>query len=121
MKQLFLIFIGGGTGSIARYLISKYINHTVYGIPLGTLTANTLGCLLIGIVLGLAHKNNLLSQHAVLFLATGFCGGFTTFSTFAYENHMLLKSGNIIPFFIYTLIAIAIGLLFVFLGLYLTK
>jgi len=121
MKQLFLVFIGGGTGSIARYLIGKYISYTVFGIPIGTLTANSLGCFFIGVIMGLALKNNILSQHAVLLMATGFCGGFTTFSTFAYENQMLLKSGNLTPFFIYTLISITIGLLFVFLGLYLTK
>ncbi|GAA4277730.1 fluoride efflux transporter CrcB [Aquimarina mytili] len=121
MKQLLLVFIGGGSGSIARYLISKYLNSAESGIPYGTFTANVLGSLLIGIILGLALKNNMLSQNTVTFLATGFCGGFTTFSTFAYENHVLLKSGDFINFFIYAIGSFIIGFLFVFLGMYLAK
>lgn len=121
MKQLFLVFIGGGTGSIARYLISKYLNSTSSGIPYGTLTANVIGSLLIGIILGISLKNNVLSQNTVLLLATGFCGGFTTFSTFAYENHVLLKSGDFINFILYATGSLVIGLLFVFLGMFITK
>ncbi|GGX08734.1 fluoride efflux transporter CrcB [Aquimarina muelleri] len=121
MKQIFLVFIGGGTGSIARYLISKYLNNSSTGIPYGTLTANVLGCLLIGIILGLSLKNNIISQNTVLLLATGFCGGFTTFSTFAYENHVLLKSGDFINFILYAIASLVIGLLFVFLGMFITK
>ncbi|MBW1295615.1 fluoride efflux transporter CrcB [Aquimarina litoralis] len=121
MKQILLVFIGGGTGSVARFLISKYLNSETSGIPYGTLTANILGSFLIGIILGLALKNNVLSQNAVLLLATGFCGGFTTFSTFAYENHMLLRSGDFINFAIYTLCSFVIGFLLVFLGMWLVK
>lgn len=121
MKQILLVFIGGGTGSVARYLISKYLNSPTTGIPYGTFTVNIVGSFLIGIILGLALKNNTLSQNTVLFLATGFCGGFTTFSTFAYENHVLLKSGDFINFFIYTVGSFIIGFLFVFLGMFITK
>ena len=121
MKQLILVFIGGGTGSVARFLISKYLNNEISPIPYGTLTVNILGSFLIGIVLGLAIKNNILSQNAVLFLATGFCGGFTTFSTFAYENHILLQSNNFVSFFIYSLLTFIIGFLLVFLGMWITK
>ncbi|MDY8134139.1 fluoride efflux transporter CrcB [Aquimarina sp. 2201CG5-10] len=121
MKQILLVFIGGGTGSIARYLISKYLNSSSSGIPYGTFTANILGSLFIGIILGLALKNNVISQNAVTLLATGFCGGFTTFSTFAYENHMLLKSGDLINFFIYAIGSFVMGFLFVFLGMFLVK
>ena len=88
MRQLFFVFIGGGLGSVLRYIISRYLNQTGSGFPLGTFTANILGSLLIGIIIGLAAKNNTLSQNQTLLLATGFCGGFTTFSTFAYENHV---------------------------------
>ncbi len=121
MKQLFLVFIGGGTGSIARYLISKYLNNASTSIPYGTFTANVLGSLFIGIILGFALKNNALSQNTVTFLATGFCGGFTTFSTFAYENHIFLKSGDYLSFLIYTIGSFIIGILFVFLGMYIAK
>lgn len=121
MKQVLLVFIGGGTGSVARFLISKYLNNETNGIPYGTFTANIVGSFLIGIILGLALKNNVLSQNTVLLLATGFCGGFTTFSTFAYENHMLLRSGDFMNFAVYTLCSFVIGFLLVFLGMWIVK
>jgi CrcB protein len=90
MKNLLLVFIGGGVGSSLRYILGKYLNSTQTGIPWGTFTANILGSLLIGIILGLAAKNDTLSQSQTLLIATGFCGGFTTFSTFANEIHVFL-------------------------------
>ncbi|MBA6152989.1 fluoride efflux transporter CrcB [Gelidibacter maritimus] len=121
MKQLLLVFVGGGFGSVLRFIIGKYLNSPGTGIPYGTFVANILGSLLIGIILGLAFKNNTLSQNQVLFLATGFCGGFTTFSTFAYENHVFLKSGDFMSFAIYTIASFVVGFLAVFLGMYLVK
>lgn len=121
MKQLFYVFIGGGFGSIARFLLAKYFNSTGTGIPYGTLLANVLGSLFIGLILGLALKNDTLSQNQTLLLATGFCGGFTTFSTFAYENHEFLKSGDFTSFFIYAVGSFALGFAAVFLGMYFVK
>ena len=121
MKQLILVFIGGGFGSTLRYLIGKWLNNDQTGIPYGTFAANILGSLLIGIILGLAAKNNSLTQNQTLLLATGFCGGFTTFSTFAYENHVFLKSGDFMTFAIYTIASFIVGFLAVFLGMYLVK
>lgn len=121
MKQLLLVFVGGGLGSVMRFIIGKYLNSTATGIPYGTFAANILGSLLIGIILGLALKNNTLSQNQILFLATGFCGGFTTFSTFAYENHIFLKSGDFMSFAIYTIASFVVGFSAVFLGMYLVR
>jgi len=121
MKQFLLVFIGGGFGSGLRYIIGKYLNSSETGIPYGTFAANIIGSLLIGVILGLAAKNDALSQNQTLLLATGFCGGFTTFSTFAYENHMFLKSGDFTSFAIYTIGSFIIGFLAVFLGLHLVK
>ena len=121
MKQLLLVFIGGGFGSVLRFIIGKWLNNSENGIPYGTFAANILGSLLIGIILGLAAKNETLSSNQTLLLATGFCGGFTTFSTFAYENHILLKSGDFTSFAIYTIASFAIGFLAVFFGMYLVK
>jgi CrcB protein len=120
MKQILLVFIGGGFGSVLRFIIGKYLNQSS-GIPYGTFAANILGSLLIGIILGLAAKNNTLSQNQTLLLSTGFCGGFTTFSTFAYENANFLKTGDFTSFAIYTIASFVIGFLAVFLGLYLVK
>ncbi|QHI36201.1 Putative fluoride ion transporter CrcB [Kordia antarctica] len=121
MKQLLLVFLGGGFGSALRFLLGKYLNNAGAGIPYGTFAANVLGSLLIGIILGLAAKNEAISEQHTLLLATGFCGGFTTFSTFAYENHVLLKSGDFTTFFLYTIASFVIGFAAVFLGLYVVK
>lgn len=121
MKQVLLVFLGGGFGSVLRYIIGKYLNSSANGIPYGTFAANILGSLLIGVILGLAAKNNALSQNQTLLLATGFCGGFTTFSTFAYENHVFLKSGDFTSFAFYTIASFVIGFLAVFFGMYLVK
>jgi CrcB protein len=121
MKQFLLVFIGGGFGSALRFLIGKYMNSTETGIPWGTFTANILGSLIIGIILGLAAKNDALSSNQTLLLATGFCGGFTTFSTFAYENHVFLKSGDFTSFALYTIGSFIIAFLAVFAGLFIAK
>lgn len=121
MKQLLLVFIGGGFGSVLRYIIGKMLNNSQTGIPYGTFTANILGSLLIGLILGLATKNEALTQNHTLLLATGFCGGFTTFSTFAYENHVFLKSGDFVSFALYTITSFIVGFLAVFAGMYLVK
>ncbi|WP_028282702.1 fluoride efflux transporter CrcB [Olleya marilimosa] len=121
MKQLVLVFIGGGFGSVLRYIIGKALNNTENGIPYGTFLANVLGSLLIGIILGLALKNNTLSNNQTLLLATGFCGGFTTFSTFAYENHVFLKAGDFTSFALYTIASFILGFLAVFFGMWLAK
>ncbi|WP_055445490.1 fluoride efflux transporter CrcB [Lacinutrix himadriensis] len=121
MKNLLLVFVGGGFGSVLRYIIGKYLNNSENGIPYGTFLANILGSLLIGFILGYALKNNSLSSNQTVLLATGFCGGFTTFSTFAYENHLFLKSGDFTSFAIYTIASFVLGFLAVFLGMFLAK
>ncbi len=121
MKTLLLVFLGGGTGSIARYLLGKLYNDSSSGIPYGTFTANILGSLLIGLVLGWALKNNSLNSHTTLLLASGFCGGFTTFSTFAYENHLLLKSGDFTSFVLYAVATFTLGIVAVFGGIEIAK
>ncbi|MEM7086337.1 MAG: fluoride efflux transporter CrcB [Bacteroidota bacterium] len=121
MKPLLLVFFGGGLGSVLRYGLGKYLNSTITGIPYGTFAANILGSLLIGIILGLAAKNDSISQNTMLLLATGFCGGFTTFSTFAYENHVFLKSGDFGMFALYTVASFMVGFGAVFFGIWAVK
>ncbi|MCB0459270.1 MAG: fluoride efflux transporter CrcB [Flavobacteriaceae bacterium] len=121
MKQVLLVFLGGGVGSVLRYLVTRFLNNPTTGVPYGTFLVNIIGSFLIGIILGLALKNEALNQNHTLLLATGFCGGFTTFSAFAYENHLFLKSGNLTLLFGYTIASIVVGLLAVFLGIYIVK
>ena len=121
MKALLLVFLGGGLGSTLRYGVGKYLNSAPDGFPYGTFAANIIGSLLIGIILGMAAKNNSISENTMLFLATGFCGGFTTFSTFAYENHEFLKSGDFSLFALYTIGSFVVGFAAVFFGIWAVK
>ncbi|WP_375578498.1 fluoride efflux transporter CrcB [Marivirga tractuosa] len=120
IKNLLLIGLGGGLGSIARYatshLAQKYLANF---LPYGTLIANIFGSLLIGVFLAYLIENP--SQNFKLLLVTGFCGGFTTFSTFSYENFSYLQNGQIGLFLLYGFGSIAIGLLAVFVGFSLGK
>jgi CrcB protein len=117
MSFLF-VAIGGALGSVLRYFLSLVIPKAA-GFPWPTFVANILGCLCIGIFSGLFLKCGSLSPNLKLFLVTGFCGGFTTFSTFANENLALLQSGKIGMFAIYALSSFAIGVAACAAGLYL--
>lgn len=121
LKHAIIVFLGGGLGSVLRYLVTKILNHPGLAIPFGTFSVNVLGSLIIGFVLGLASRTEILSSNLVLFFAVGFCGGFTTFSSFAIENQVLLRSGDYLNFFFYTFGSILLGILAVFLGLFLSK
>lgn len=121
MKQIILVFLGGGFGSALRYVIGKYLNNSQSVIPYGTFVVNIMGCFVIGVVLGLATKNNTLNSNQTLLLASGFCGGFTTFSAFAYENMLLLKSDDYFSFATYTILSFAVGFLAVVFGIHIVK
>ena len=121
MKSFLLVFLGGGLGSVLRYLISIAMNQYSKVLPFGTFTVNMLGCLLIGLILGYAQKENTLNSNQTLLLATGFCGGFTTFSAFANKNLELIKNGEIFNFSVYTIGSVLIGILAVCIGFYLTN
>ena len=121
MKSFLLVFLGGGLGSGLRYLVTITMSQYSKVLPFGTFTVNMLGCLLIGLILGYAQKENTLTSNQTLLLATGFCGGFTTFSAFANENLELIKNGEIFNFSIYTISSILVGVLAVFIGFYLAN
>lgn len=121
MKQALLVFLGGGLGSVARYLLSIKLNNFENALPFGTMLANILGSLIIGLIFGYTAKTGVLTENHSLLLATGFCGGFTTFSTFAYENHIFIKNGDYFSMLPYLAITFVLGISAVFLGLFLAK
>jgi len=119
MKFL-LIFLGGGFGSVIRYAVSKYLNNADNCIPYGTLLVNIIGSFIIGTVIGLSLKDGI-DNNQTLFFAVGFAGGFTTFSTFAFENATLIEDGNYVHLALYISASIILGVAAVFLGLSMAK
>lgn len=121
LKSLILVGAGGFLGSALRYGVSLlYQRFENLPIPLATLTVNLIGSILIGVFMGLAMKESI-SKSWHLFLVTGICGGFTTFSTFSYENVTLLKDGNYTAFLIYTGLSLALCILGAFIGISISK
>lgn len=121
LQSIIAVGIGGFFGSIFRYLISHYINISTHStFPFGTLTVNVVGSLLIGIIIATALEGDL-NKSMRLLLATGFCGGFTTFSSFSYEFFSLLQHEQTGYAFLYAIASFIFGLAFVWLGFYLIK
>ena len=112
MNALF-IFLGGGAGSVLRYLVGMWIDSTAF--PWATFAVNAVGCLAIGLFGGWAARLGW-SEALRLSLTTGLCGGFTTFSTFSKESIALAESGRWSAFAAYAFGSIAIGIAAVALG-----
>lgn len=121
MKSFFYVFIGGGLGSIFRFVISKLISVTKGGFPWPTIFANLIGCFLIGLLLGWVIKNNGERSELYFLLIVGFCGGLTTFSTFSNEGLLFLKSADYLNFLIYLLSSVIGGITLVGLGYYIFR
>ena len=122
MRALLFVGIGGGLGSILRYVISLFIGkHVPVIFPLGTLIVNISGCFLIGVFYSIVTRHTDFNFEWRLFLITGICGGYTTFSTFSYDGLILLKQGSNLSFILYVLGSVVIGLLATFAGAALFK
>ncbi len=122
IKTLFIIGMGSFTGGVSRYLISKYVqNMTTISLPVGTMAVNIMGCFIIGLFYGLFDRGNLMNSNLRLFLTVGFCGGFTTFSTFMNDNFQLIKGENFFYRSVYLAASIIGGYLLLFLGYSLIK
>jgi fluoride exporter len=122
IRNILLIGFGGFIGSVARYFVS-FLNLSVnfFSVPVGTLLVNVIGSFVIGFLTGIAEKSTILTAEWRLFLMVGLCGGFTTFSSFANENLVLLHNGEIFSLFLYTGLSIFIGFLAVWLGFSVTN
>ena len=117
LRTILIVGTGGFIGSVMRYLVQYFVEKGLSStFPLGTLIANVAGSFIIGIVFALAEKGNLLSAEWRLFLAVGICGGFTTFSSFAYNNFTMLKEGSFGQFFWNVGGSLFLGILAVYLG-----
>ncbi len=121
IKTLALIFLGGGTGSVLRYLVGQLTTDIKlfagFGLefPLGTFLANILGCFLIGLFNGMAARFGI-AEPTRLMLTVGLCGGFTTFSTLSNESLSMLTAGNYISFGVYIVLSLVLGILAVVAG-----
>ncbi len=116
MKQLILVFFGGGLGSALRYLLGKQLPTSHLQLPWSTFMVNLIGSLIIGSLFGYMATKHKLSNDIIVFTITGFCGGFTTFSAFTKESFYFLKNGQSHLFFYYVLGSIIFGLLCVWIG-----
>ncbi len=122
LKQILFVGLGGGAGSIIRYLISVSTNkYFDFKFPIHTITVNILGSLLIGLTLGYLQKTGNVESSLKYLIAIGFCGGFTTFSSFAFENMNLFNGNNTWIAIVYISLSLIFCLLAVVAGLQLVK
>lgn len=115
--NIIYVMLGSAIGGGCRFLVSKVVTENTASVfPWGTFAVNLVGSLLIGILFGLAERGVSLSPQMKALLITGFCGGFTTFSTFAHENYLLLNDSRFWILFLYAILSFALGLLLAYVG-----
>lgn len=117
LKNILIVGIGGFAGSIMRYLAYLFIDKRFPSLyPISTFTVNIIGSLLLGIITGLMLKSTMINDNMRLLLAVGFCGSFTTFSTFANENLFFINQKLLPTALLYTAASVILGLLAVYAG-----
>ncbi|MCH5224701.1 MAG: fluoride efflux transporter CrcB [Muribaculaceae bacterium] len=117
-RIMLLAGVGGFIGTCCRYLTNRlYLTYFQSTLPLATFTVNILGCFILGLILGLLNRAGIVSQEVNAFLIVGFCGGYTTFSTFSYETLNLGMNGELLTSLLYVGASIIIGLIAVWLGI----
>lgn len=116
-KAMIIAGLGGFIGTCLRYLVGKFCTFAcVSHFPWGTFVVNVVGCFLIGIFFGLAEKMHVLSPSMNVFLITGFCGGFTTFSSFSDDIYLLIQNRHWTAFGLYLGLSIVLGIIMVWIG-----
>lgn len=122
MKEVLLVFAGGGLGSLFRYQLGRYINQAYLpAFPVATFVINILASFILGYLMGYLTGQESQNHALRLLLAVGFCGGFSTFSTFSYETLTLIRQGQITIAFGNILLSVVLCLGATYLGLLLTK
>ena len=119
LKTILAVGAGSFLGGAGRYLVSLVMKGVSKGFPWATLTVNLVGCFLIGLLWGVFSKNGTEGSNLALFLTVGFCGGFTTFSTFSKEALVTLQIGNLWGFVCYIAVSVVVGFALVALGYFL--
>ena len=114
MTKLLLVFTGGGLGAVSRFLVTTALAGKLGNFPLGTLVANFFGSLLMGLVIGILAGR---FDSVRLFVAVGFLGGFTTFSSFSAETLALIQNGQIFAATANVVVSVVAGLLACAIGL----
>ena len=122
IKDILFVALGGGTGSVLRFLCQKWIGTNVnYSYPVGTFVINITGCFLIGVFFSIASKNSSFNSQWQLLLMTGLCGGFTTFSAFTLDGMNLIKQDKTGLFFLYIGASVLLGLVATWAGIKIFK
>lgn len=122
MRQVLLVFIGGGLGSVGRYLVSRRLSGFVASVfPYPTFLVNVTGCFLIGFLLFITPRMGSGSNNWRYFLVTGICGGYTTFSTFSFENVELITDRHSVTMLLYSTGSLIAGFLATYIGILLAR
>ena len=122
LRQILMVALGSAVGGVLRFLASKGIYQLApMKFPLPTLLVNVAGCFLIGVFYTWSSDSRLMTQDSRLLLTTGLCGGFTTFSAFAHENIVLMRTGAYPMILVYILLSVVLGILAVFAGMQLFR
>lgn len=122
MNQLLFVFIGGGLGSLARFSISKSIQENIdKTFPFGTLSVNVLASIVLGIFIGMAEVKSLTNPNYKALIAIGFCGGFSTFSTFSNDTLELIQNNRMLEAFLNILLNVILCIFATFAGITLVK